>query len=123
LVTPGSLRILLVEDHTAVGQATRTMLERLGHSPAWVTTLGEAVAAAEREAFDLLISDFTLPDGTAIEALAKVRSLCPAIKSIVITIRNTYLAPVVLGAGFGRFLEKPVRSADLMNAIAGLWQE
>ena len=57
-------RILLVEDHADTREVLTRLLKGLGFVVTAVGTVKESVAAAERYAFDLLLSDIGLPDGS-----------------------------------------------------------
>jgi CheY-like chemotaxis protein len=67
------LRILLVEDH----DDTRAMLARLlgsfGCDVTAASSVREAKALADREDFDLLLSDIGLPDGTGLDVMRHAR--------------------------------------------------
>jgi two-component system sensor histidine kinase/response regulator len=59
-----SMDVLLVEDDPDLRQLTRRRLERLGMNVAAVATLAEVKAALAHATFDLVITDFNLPDGS-----------------------------------------------------------
>jgi CheY-like chemotaxis protein/anti-sigma regulatory factor (Ser/Thr protein kinase) len=110
-------RVLLVEDHAD----TRLMLGKLLASFGCVVTAAgsvrEAVEAADRQAFDLLLSDIGLPDGSGIDVMRHM-----AAKSKV-----TGIALSGFGqdddlrrsreAGFATHLIKPVNVQTLRETI------
>jgi CheY-like chemotaxis protein len=102
-------RILLVEDH---GQ-TRTTLARLltqrGHEVATAENIEEALVCAQTFAFDLVLSDLGLPDGSGHELFAELRQMRPACRGIALSgygmegdVRRS------LEAGFNAHLTKPI---------------
>jgi PAS domain S-box-containing protein len=66
-------RVLLVEDHTDTRAAMARLLQALGCTVTLATSVREAVAIASHAAFDLLISDIGLPDGSGIDVMRSLR--------------------------------------------------
>ena len=69
-----SLRILLVEDHDGIARACQRLLVSHGHVVIRAAGTASALAAAEREIFDLFICDMRLPDGSGLDLLPRLRS-------------------------------------------------
>jgi CheY-like chemotaxis protein len=69
-----SLRLLLVEDHEATLQVLQRLLTRDGHQVTPARDVAEALAAAEANTFDLIISDLGLPDGTGTDLMQRLRA-------------------------------------------------
>ena len=67
------LRLLLVEDHLSSLQTLTLFLRRDGHHVAPAPSAAEARAAAEKEKFDLVISDLGLPDASGTELMEMLR--------------------------------------------------
>jgi CheY-like chemotaxis protein len=68
------LRILLVEDHEPTRVALAQLLKRRQHLVTAAGTVAEALAAAENNTFDLVMSDIGLPDGTGNDLMRELRS-------------------------------------------------
>ena len=116
----GTEHVLLVEDHADVRAALAELLESLGYRVTAAATVSEALGAvAEAGPVDVLVTDLQLPDGSGLDLVDPLRH------------ENREL-PVVLISGYARgslpgvldrlppnlvFVEKPVRAADLDNAI------
>jgi PAS domain S-box-containing protein len=111
------LRILLIEDHESTLQTTRRLLERDGHLVTTAMTVASALAEAAGNAFDLVISDVGLPDGTGTELMARLREI-HGLRGIALsgygTKEDRERSRV---AGFLVHLVKPVRFTDLRQAI------
>jgi hypothetical protein len=72
--TSRKCRILVVEDHGDTRTSMQRMLQRDGHEVVVAASAREALEVAERENFDLVISDLGLPDMSGNELMAQLRS-------------------------------------------------
>lgn len=113
-------KILLVEDHEHSAKAIARLLSRAGYEVRVVTSVKDALLAAEAESFDLLVSDLGLPDGSGndlMRALRERRGL-----------RGVALSGFGMEediarsreAGFEAHLVKPVRVQELLAIIRDL---
>ncbi|HEX8310666.1 MAG TPA: PAS domain S-box protein, partial [Chthoniobacteraceae bacterium] len=116
--TSPSLRLLLVEDHEPTITVLRRLLIRAGHTVVTASSVAAAVAAAEAGQFDVVISDWGLPDGTGLEVIAKLHALQPQLRGIALSgygmeddLRRS------LAAGFTTHLVKPVDFDQLRRAL------
>ena len=120
-----AVRVLLVEDHADTAAALADLLELMGHRPVVAGSVGEALAAAEREAaaIDLVISDLGLPDGSGhdlMRELARRHGLAGIALSgygMEEDVRQS------LEAGFEKHLTKPVSLPQLqatLREVAGV---
>lgn len=66
---PAAVRVLLVEDHPDVAEVTLLMLRHLGAEPVHAATAAEGIKLAGSQAFDLLLADMRLPDGTGLDVI------------------------------------------------------
>ena len=118
-----SLRILLVEDHDGIARACQRLLVSHGHFVIRAAGAVSALAAAERERFDLLICDLSLPDGSGVELLPQLRSCSPSrersIPAIAIS-GSVYEDDIArcLTAGFSAHVAKPFDEDRLLAVIA-----
>lgn len=61
-------KILLLEDELILGETMFDVLEMYGHEVVWAKTITEFVGCMKNyKTFDLICSDFHLPDGTLID--------------------------------------------------------
>lgn len=75
------LNILLVEDHLDTAEALSRLLRGKGHHVHTAGSMAAALDLASQEAFDIVLSDIGLPDGTGIDLLRALRrhSQIPAV--------------------------------------------
>ena len=116
--TTARLAVLLVEDHADSAQLMRELLELSGHDVAQAGTVADAIRCCERRAFDLLLSDLGLPDGSGLELVRRLRSSGCVRHAIAL---SGYGMEEDLTrsreAGFDEHLVKPVNPRDLEDSI------
>lgn len=120
------LRVLLVEDEPANRDLVRAILRRAGESGLEGAVLREAVdvaqarAALATEAFDVVLLDVRLPDGSGLDLIADARAGAGPPPGIVII--SASVLPVerdrALAAGADAFLGKPFDGRDLVALVA-----
>lgn len=118
--TPGRvLRILVVEDHTALGRTIAKLLQVRGHKVALVSTHDHALERAMDHTFDLLFCDCSFSAQS--DALAKnLRALQPDLRAIAVsgfsTAHETH-------ACFDLHIVRPTRMAEIDDAISRLFPD
>lgn len=116
----GKLRILLVEDHTATRRAMVAILTSLGHEVRAAGTLVEALGLAEGGgAFDLVISDLALPDGSGHDLMRRLKETRRNLHGVAIS--GFGMADDVRRsreAGFDEHLTKPVSRERLQEVLS-----
>lgn len=115
------LRVLLVEDHEPTRTALKLLLTRRHFEVITASNLADARSLADREDFQLLISDIGLPDGTGYELMAELSEKRRDLPGIALTgygmeddVVNSRLA------GFKVHLTKPVRVQSLESALSAV---
>lgn len=66
-------KLLLVEDDASLGETLRERLEKESYQVSFAETLKDAQAHVSRQAFDLIILDVNLPDGSGFEFAREVK--------------------------------------------------
>jgi DNA-binding NarL/FixJ family response regulator len=111
------MRILLVEDHILFQESLGRLLD--GQADITVvggaTTVLDAISKARQLKPDVILMDFTLPDGTGVDATKKILSEQPATKIIFLTIHEDDVRHGAMG-----FLPKNVTSSSLLGYLRGL---
>lgn len=67
-------RILLVDDHADTCMGMERLLTKRGYAVRTAGTVADALELAHREAFDLVISDLGLPDGTGFDLMESLQN-------------------------------------------------
>jgi len=119
------LRVLLAEDNPVNRKLAIRLLEKHGHS---VTAAGDgraAVAALEKDTFDLVLMDVQMPEMDGFEATAAIRQREKDTGDHVRIIAMTAHAMKgdrdrCLAAGMDGYLAKPISAAELFKAVGAL---
>ncbi len=107
--------ILIVEDNPTVREGLAQLLRTRGHSVSATESVTRARERLENEAFDLVISDYRLEDGTGMDLLeaVKKRGLGGDPDFIVITAYGTIdIAVEAMRLGAWDFVTKPLDSDE-----------
>lgn len=116
---PQPERLLVVEDDPYLREEIlRVLTRRTGYQVESAADGAEALALAERQRFDLLITDVRMPGIDGIELLARIKERQPAIAAIIITAFADEQATIrALKLGANDYIRKPFSIRDLVNAI------
>lgn len=116
--SPGrARRVLLVEDHGDTLGAAQVLLAELSFEVVTAATLRDALAAAKAQAFDLVISDLGLPDGSGLDLMRSLRDSY-GLSGIAVTgygMEDDFRRS--REAGFVEHLVKPITFQRLAGAI------
>jgi DNA-binding NtrC family response regulator len=111
-------RILLVDDDPGVRLGVRTYLETYGYDVEECGSRAEALARMETDLPDVLILDYALPDGTALDVIAAMKTGAIDVPVVVLTGHGSIeLAVTAMREGAEHFLTKPVEMASLTVVI------
>jgi len=116
----GKERILFVDDEKAMVDAIQPMIERLGYKVTARTSSIEALEAfrANPDRFDLVITDFTMPNMTGMELAKELLKLRSDIHIILCTGYSEHInEDKAKGSGVRAFLMKPVVLGEVANTI------
>jgi PAS domain S-box-containing protein len=117
-----SLRVLLAEDNPVNRRLVMAMLEKRGHTVVSVGNGREAVEAAGRDGFDVVLMDLQMPemDGFAATRVIREREQGTGRHVRVVALTAHALKgdrEACLAAGMDSYLAKPVRANELLDAI------
>ena len=116
------LRVLVAEDSPVNQRLVQAVLEAAGHAAVLAASGREALAALEREPFDLVLMDAQMPDMDGFQATAAIRAREQATGARLPIVAMTAQSDAgdrerCLAAGMDGYLAKPVRAAELIAQI------
>ena len=113
-----TLSILVVDDQEIICELIAAHLSADGHEPVTVSDSTEALARFEAGAFDLLITDQSMPGISGEQLARKVKERSPGTHVIMLTgFGDDLLSNGRPPEGIDRILSKPVSSEELRRAI------
>ncbi|BBP82139.1 MULTISPECIES: response regulator [Pseudomonas] len=115
------MRLLLVEDDTALGEGLRTGLREEGYTIDWLQDGASALHALTQENFDLVILDLGLPRMDGINVLKRLRGSGSVLPVLVLTARDGMEDRIAgLDAGADDYLIKPFDLNELKARLRAL---
>ena len=118
--SPGTERILLIDDEASVVDVLREGLERLGYKVTASQDSGEAfqLFCANPNGFDLVITDQTMPNLTGTDLAQKIFKIRRDIPVILCTGFSSMVdEESALAMGIRHFVMKPVELAELARLV------
>jgi DNA-binding response OmpR family regulator len=111
----GTMRVLIVEDDTAIATGLAATLKASGYAVDVTATLAMASAALRVEPFDLVLLDLSLPDGDGLDWLRHVRRSGSVMPVLIMTARDTLPDRVAgLDEGADDYVVKPFEPEELL---------
>lgn len=120
LLDEAPARLLIVDDHALVRDGLANLI---GGQPDMLVvgqagSMREAISQARALRPDVILMDFTLPDGTGDEATRVILSTLPETKIVFLTVHDDdERLFAAISAGAMGYLLKSVRSADLLSRL------
>jgi len=120
-----SYHVLLAEDNAVNQRLVVRLLEKHGHTVVVTGDGHQALAALERESFDLVLMDMQMPEMNGYEATAAIRDREQMSGGHVPIVAMTAHAMKgdrerCLESGMDGYVSKPIKISDLFDAIDGI---
>ncbi len=115
------VRILMAEDNLVNRMVIQEMLERVGWKVDIAATGQEVVELAETKVYDLILMDIQMPDMDGLTATKIIRKKRGSEDLPIIALTAHAMIgdrETCLRAGMNDYLSKPVKSAELVRAVA-----
>ncbi len=114
----GQPTVLVVDDDESLQSLFKIFLKKIGFSRVVVGTVKEAIAALEKQKFDLLFLDLKLPDGPADDVYDAAKEADPELPIVVITgYPDSEMLDRILSKGPITVLKKPLKVEQLQQTV------
>jgi len=114
----GQPTVLVVDDDESLQNLFKVFLKKIGFSRVVVGTVKEALAALEKQRFDLLFLDLKLPDGPADDVYEAAKEIDPNLAIVIITgYPDSAMLNRILMRGPVTVLKKPLKMEQLKQTV------
>ncbi len=114
----GQPTVLVVDDDESLQNLFKLFLKKIGFSRVVVGTVKEALAALDKQKFDLIFLDLKLPDGAADDVYHSAREEQPNCPIVVITgYPDSEMLDRILAKGPITVLKKPLQIEQLQQTV------
>ena len=111
--------ILLIDDEEKFAQMLQELLQANGYESDYCLNPKEAIALLGKEDYDLVITDYKMPEMDGAEFLQKARKINPDLPVIMISgLMNMTELIKVANIGVTLVLEKPFKTEELIEHVA-----
>lgn len=118
------LRILVIDDESAVRDAVSVALRRAGHEPVPVRNGQDGLAALQNGRFDAVVTDMFMPQRDGIELILALRSAPHPVPVLAMSGGSAYGAdgvlPMARMLGAEATLRKPFLPSELVAAVEAI---
>ncbi|HCY61529.1 MAG TPA: hybrid sensor histidine kinase/response regulator [Oxalobacteraceae bacterium] len=118
------LDILVAEDNTINQKVIKQLLLHLGYRADVVANGLEALAAAERRDYDVILMDVQMPEMDGLETTRRLRALSPGATKPYIIAMTANAMPgdkeACMAAGMNAYVSKPVELDDIRQVLASV---
>jgi len=125
-LTPAAARILVVDDEALLVKINKRRLESIGYQVTAVTDSNEALEIFSKhpDAFDLLITDQTMPKLTGAELAKAMLTIRPSLPIIMCTGHSDIVSEAeAIATGIRRYVFKPLHGNELLDAVQDVLAE
>jgi len=113
-----AIRILLVDDESAIRRALRPPLTELGFQVVEASRGEEALQVLRAGGFDIVLLDVNMPGIGGLETLRRMRALAPRLPILMLTVRDAEEEKVeALEMGADDYVTKPFSTRELIARI------
>ena len=118
-----ALRVMLVDDHPIVRRGLRDLLAD-AFAGAIISEVGsgqEALAALHANSWSVMVLDLSLPDGSGLDVLKRVRELRPRLPVLILSVHAAdQFARRAIAAGASGYVTKDAADVELVSAVSKL---
>jgi DNA-binding NtrC family response regulator len=111
-------RILVVDDDVELLKALKKVLSKDEYEVVTAATAAEAMEEMGGEAFDLVITDISMPGENGIVLLKRIKQLSPRTQVVMLTAFGDWSNyGEAMAAGATEFLSKPINAEELLSCV------
>ena len=112
------VKILVVDDETAILDTLKILLKREGYAVTTASTGKEAMVRLEEDPPDMVLTDIRMPGLTGLDVLNRAREVDPEAVVILMTAQaSLQTAMEAVNAGAYHYLQKPFANEDLLGLL------
>lgn len=112
----GQLRILVVDDEPNISEVIRIMVSGFGHKVTAANTAREALALIESEQFDVVLTDYAMPEIKGDQLATAIRCVVPNVPIVMITAYSEFISNRGLTA-IDLIVPKPFGPKHILRAL------
>lgn len=117
------MRVLVIEDETALRQMIRRMLESAGHEVTEAANGRAGVEAFRKQPTDVVVTDIIMPNKEGIETIRDIRAIESKVHIVAMSgggrHQNMDFLKIAAKVGAGATLAKPFRKEQLLACVDG----
>lgn len=113
-------RALAIEDEDYNRIVLGDILDKMNYTVDWATTGAEALQLAKENGYDIVLTDYRLPDTNGVELTKKILELCPDPKPAVFAVTaysTRERRDECMAAGMSGFISKPITLEKLRTTL------
>jgi CheY-like chemotaxis protein len=118
-------RVLVVDDDRSIREYLRFVLEPAGYEVEEAENGAVAVEKFRRSAFDLVITDISMPEKDGIDAIIEMRGADTHAKFIAMSgvAKSDTLLEIARIYKADRVIKKPFQSEDILTAVSRVFEQ
>ncbi len=117
-------RILVVDDDSSFCIMLKTFLSKKGHNVDEAFSKNEALKKFEASEYEIILTDYRLPDGSGMDILTRVKELKPHTGVIIMTgYADIRMAVKMVKLGAFDYVAKPINPDEILLAIQNLLEQ
>jgi two-component system response regulator HydG len=113
-----SARVLVIDDEEALRVSVGKIIAKMGHEVDLAATATRGLEKLAGQPYELVLTDFRLPDLDGLDVLERARGLRPGVEVVLFTgFGSIPLAVEAIKKGAYDFVTKPVKRADIERVV------
>lgn len=113
-------KILVVDDDASFGLMLKSFFNKNGFEATVAFKLSEGIKVAKTSAFDIILTDYRLPDGNGVELLSTIKRISPETVVILMTgYADIKIAVNAIKQGAYEYVAKPINPDEILHIING----